>query len=179
MKTRTLPLLMLAMSFFSACTHLRTFKTYDDINTFSKDREGWIKLSTGGVIAGQDIQISSDSTLWREPDSNQRQSVATSQIREISIKNSGRGAWEGFGIGLLAGAATGAVIGFASGDDSGADGQELLSLPLSWFQVNAEQKVTIGAILGGGIGGLVGLTIGASTGSKDKFVLQENKNASK
>jgi len=176
MKTRTLPLLMLAMSFFSACTHLRTFKTYDDINTFSKDREGWIKLSTGGVIAGQDIQISSDSTLWREPDSNQRQSVATSQIREISIKNSGRGAWEGFGIGLLAGAVTGAVIGFASGDDPE---QGLEILPLSLFQITAEQKAAIGAILGGGIGGLVGLPIGASTGSKDKFVLQENKNASK
>jgi len=175
MKTSISTLLAFSMFSLAGCTHLRTFKTYDDINTVSKDRKAQIILVNGRGYTGRDFHLADDSTHWRDLNTNKAQSIPTSQIREIAIKKSGRGALEGFGIGLLAGAATGAVIGFASGDDPGADGQGFESL----LQYAAAEKAGMGAILVGGIGGLVGIPIGASTGSKDKFVLQENKNASK
>lgn len=46
------------------------------------------------------------------------------------IKKSGRGAWEGFGLGLLYGGAAGSLIGLASGDDPESD----------WFGLTAVEK---------------------------------------
>ena len=159
----------------SGCTHLRTFKTYDDINTVAKDRKGQIILINGRGHAGRDFHLANDSTHWRDLDTNKAQSISTSQIQEISIKKSGRGAWEGFGLGLLAGAVSGVVIGFVSGDDPGANEPGLQNL----FANTAGEKALGYGVVFGGLGGLVGLPVGAATGSKDKFVLQENKNASK
>jgi hypothetical protein len=92
--------------------------------------------------------------------------VATSEIGTVVIKKRGRGALEGLGIGILAGAVTGALIGFASGDDD----PQTVFLPLT-----AEEKALEGGIVLGGAGGLLGLPIGAAVGSKDKFVLQGEK----
>jgi len=174
MRTRISTLLAFSMFILASCTHLRTFKTYDDINVVSKDRKGQITLVNGRGYAGRDFHLAEDSTHWRDLNTNKAQSISTSQIREISIKKSGRGAWEGFGVGLLAGAAIGAVIGFASGDDPGADEPGLENL----FAITAGEKALRSGVYLGGLGGLVGLSVGATTGSKDKFVLQEKKTGS-
>ncbi len=58
---------------------------------------------------------------------------------------------EGAGIGLLVGAATGAIIGLASGDDEPGF--------ITW---TAEQKAGVGAVLLGGVGGVIGLIAGAT-----------------
>jgi len=163
-------ILMAAAIITSGCTHLRTFKTYDDINTVSKDRKGQVILVDGRAYDGRDFHLADDSTHWRDLNTNKAQSISTSQIREISIKKSGRGAWEGFGLGLASGAALGAVIGLGSGSDP-----EDASLV---FGASAGEKALGYGIVFGAGGGLVGLAAGASTGSKDKFVLQEKKTGS-
>ena len=60
------------------------------------------------------------------------------------------------GIGLLVGAATGAVIGLASGDDPPCSG---------WFcwGFTAEEKAALGAIGLGGLGAVIGLIAGAAS----------------
>ena len=163
-------MIMAATIITSGCTHLRTFKTYDDINVVSKDRKGQIILVDGRGYDGRDFHLAEDSTHWRDLKTNKAQSISTSQIRELHIKKKGRGAWEGFGIGLVAGAATGALIGSANGDDPGVGepGHDI-------FSATAEEKAVGYGVLGGLLGGLIGLPVGASTG-KDKFVLQEKKN---
>jgi hypothetical protein len=171
MRKLVLPLLAFSTFLLASCTHLRTFKTYEDINTVSKDRKAQIILVNGRGYEGRDFHLAEDSTQWRDLNTNKAQSISTSEIREISIKNSGRGAWEGFGLGLLAGAATGAVIGFASGDDPGANGHGFETL----FAHTAGEKALVYDVVTGGGGGLLGVVIGSSTGSKDKFVLQGEK----
>ena len=162
-------IIMAAAIITSGCTHLRTFKTYDDINTVSKDRKGQITLVNGRGYAGRDFHLAEDSTHWRDLSTNKAQSISTSQIREISVKNKGRGAWEGFGLGLASGAALGAVIGLGSGSDpeSGGFGPPSFSA--------GDKALGYGIVFGGGAG-LLGIPIGSSTGSKDKFVLQQKKN---
>jgi hypothetical protein len=157
------------MVILASCTHLRTFKTYDDINAVSKDREGQIILVDGRAYEGRDFHLGADSTHWRDLKTNKTLSLSTLQIREISVKKSGRGAWEGFGIGLVIGATTGALIGSARGDDPGPGepGHDI-------FSATVEEKAEGYGVFGGLLGGLIGLPVGASTG-KDKFVLQREK----
>ncbi len=171
MKTRNFFLLTVTLFLCSGCTHLRTFKTYDDINAVSKDRKGQIILVNDRGFAGRDFHLADDSTRWRDLNTNEAQSISTSQIREIKIKKSGRGAWEGFGLGLLAGVVSGVVIGFVSGDDPGAGEQGLQDL----FANTAGEKALGYGVVFGGLGGLVGLPVGAATGSKDKFILQQKQ----
>lgn len=73
-------------------------------------------------------------------------------IRSITIKrkgNVGRGAFGG----AMGGLFIGGLIGFSSGDDE----------PCAWcFTYTAEEKALAGAVLGGGIGALIGMVFGSS-----------------
>jgi hypothetical protein len=60
-------------------------------------------------------------------------------------------------VGALLGVVTGAVIGYASGDDS------------EWFGLTAGEKAFVGGIIGGGAGTLVGALIGKT--SEKKFLI--------
>ena len=54
------------------------------------------------------------------------------------------------GVGLLAGAATGAIVGYASGEDP----------PGTFMRATAEQKAAIGAVVFGGAGAIIGYIVG-------------------
>ena len=100
-------------------------------------------------------------------------------LERIEVKRKaagGRGAWQGALIGL----ATGAIIGFASGDDPVAPTDNpndpfgnLLGGISNAFSMTAGQK----AVLGGFIGALTGSITGAIIGSliKKKFLIGRNK----
>ncbi|NIV71632.1 hypothetical protein GWN26_03520 [Candidatus Saccharibacteria bacterium] len=66
------------------------------------------------------------------------------------------------GVGFLAGFSTGAIVGFASGDDESG-----------WVRFTAAGKALIGGIALGTVGGITGLVIGAATGHKDIFILND------
>jgi len=172
MKTPNSTLLAFSIFMLTSCTHLRTFSTFDDINAVSKDRKGQIILVNGVGYTGRSFHLADDSTHWRDLNTNESQSISTSQIHAIAIKKSSRGAWEGFGLGLLAGAVSGVVIGLMSGDESASGVLELGILRIGPFPSSEGGNALGYGIVFGGLGGLVGLPIGAATGSKDKFVLQ-------
>jgi len=163
MKTPISMLLPFSIIVLASCTHLRTYSTLDDINAVSKDRKGLIILANGRGRQGIDFHLAVDSTRWRDLNTNKAQSIPTSQIREISIKKGGRGALEGFALGLLIGFGSGAIVGLVSGSDP----------ENSWFAYSAGEKALGYGIVFGGGAGLLGLPIGAATGSKDKFVLHK------
>jgi hypothetical protein len=157
--------------FFSACTHIRKPLVFDDINKMTTGKHANVSLLNGRVLSGSDIQIARDSTFWRDLTTNKKQSIATSEVSNIIIKKSDRGALEGAGLGLLFGGVAGAVIGFASGDDPGVGKggfEEIVAY-------TAGQKAFGYGIVLGGAGGLLGLYIGAAVGSKDKFVVNASK----
>jgi len=60
--------------------------------------------------------------------------------------------WRSTLVGFGIGAATGALLGFVSGDDPKED----------WFALSAGEKAAGGAILGAGVGMLVGFFIGVA-----------------
>lgn len=86
--------------------------------------------------------------------------VPSHEIVRIEETSHGRGAIQGLGAGAGIGALTGGLIGLASGDDdcSGEDHGCIL-------EFSAGEKAVILGIFLGGIGGLVGLVVGAAKGS--------------
>jgi hypothetical protein len=76
----------------------------------------------------------------------------------------GQGALEGGAIGLVAGAASGAALGFAEGDDPPcSDG--------SWFclSLDREEKAVILGVVGSSVGAVSGLVVGALIGSRHTY----------
>ncbi|MBA3499035.1 MAG: hypothetical protein H0T65_01595 [Deltaproteobacteria bacterium] len=86
--------------------------------------------------------------------------VPSHEIVKIKDVSHGRGAIEGLGIGGGIGIVTGAVIGLASGDDECGDDHGGCFLAFS----AGEKAMILGVVLGG-LGGLVGLVVGAAKGS--------------
>lgn len=91
------------------------------------------------------------------------QVATTGPLPEASVDH-GQGALEGAGIGLLAGAATGAVAGFAAGDDP-----ECTDTAWLCFRFDAEEKAVMLGLVGGSVGAVGGLVIGAITGSRHTY----------
>ncbi len=75
-----------------------------------------------------------------------------------------RGALEGAGVGLLVGAAGGAVVGYASGDDPPCSDE-------SWFclSFSAGEKAEILGVYAGGLGAVSGLVLGGLIGSRSVY----------
>ena len=113
---------------------------------------------------------------------NNTMNIGVDQIQSISLKKKNsviKGALIGLGIGVL----TGAVIGFASGDDpvesyysSDQDpfgiGNFFVSINNA-FAMTAGEKALGGAVLLGGTGAIVGVIIGAI--AKKKFIIGGKK----
>lgn len=74
--------------------------------------------------------------------------------RSEGRRSAGQGFLRGAGWGLAGGAVLGAVAGYAGGDDDPS--------PASWVTFSAESKAAMGAIVFGGIGGIVGGVFGAA-----------------
>jgi hypothetical protein len=175
MKARYVIIIALAV-FTSRCTHIRHVQSFEGINKAAAGKHARMTLTNGRVLSGKDLQVAIDSTFWLDSATGRKQFIATLEIGKVVVKKRGRGALEGLGMGALAGA----VIGFALGDDPPCepDPNDLFGIGqglCETFRLSAGEKALIGA----GGGGLWGLAIGALVGSKDKFVLHENKNADK
>lgn len=106
------------------------------------------------------MRLTPHRTSWRMDD-GQRMSVPTSSVHSISVVNRSRGQWEGFGLGLMAGALTGAFIGFGMGDDPEDQ----------FFAFTAEDKAMAFAIPVGLLGGLTGVAVGGASGSTQTYYI--------
>jgi hypothetical protein len=136
------------------CTHTTVMnpsnlQTCARLNDDVGHRKAAITLTDGRNFAAKGLLLAPDSTSWLDPRTEELRTVPTAEVMEIRIVRHGKGALQGLGIGFLTGALTGAVVGFADGDD-----------PPGWFSMTAEQKAGVLA---------VGPVAGAAVGSRDIY----------
>lgn len=74
------------------------------------------------------------------------------------------GALQGAGLGLVSGAALGAAVGYADGDDQPCGPQDFFCLSFS-----AGDKAVLAGLYGGLAGAAVGLVVGAAVGKRDVY----------
>ena len=165
MKKRTM--LIVVLVFFTGCLHNRQFSNYNEINSITEGRLVSILLSDGSTFKGNGLHIEPDSTRWINKNDSSKQVVSTSKVEELSFVNRVRGAWHGFRTFLLTGAGLG-LLTLVSGDgtDTSDDSD-------SWISLNfpTEFWATMWLVAGVEYGVLLGIPLGATIGSKDKFVL--------
>jgi hypothetical protein len=111
--------------------------------------------------------LTDDSTSWRAP-SGDVVSVPTSEVIALRLEtpDRGRGALEGFGLGLVAGAIGGGLfMGLVAGaEDSDPDS--------GFVVVTPGEAIAIGAAGLGVVGGVVGLAVGAVRGSRTLYRIE-------
>ena len=159
-------ILIISMVFCLGCSSIR-FVGYDEpscaeLNKQLVGEKARITLKNGEVIKGENISVTPDSTFWVESELKRKQTVSTSDVMEISIKNHSQSARAGLFFGLLGGCATGALIHQSRGSEG---------VPIA-IGFTAEQKAVIGKFILG-LGGLLGWKIGRSIEIIDKYVLSE------
>jgi hypothetical protein len=149
------------------CTHNYTVRPtrsehYASLNQHALRKQAIVTLMDGKKFHADKLRFAPDSTSWVDPNTRRVIAVQTTEVSDVRFVRRGAGALEGLGLGLLGGALTGAIIGFADGDDP----------PESFLSFTAEEKAVIGGVLLGGVGGLLGLPIGAAVGSKDVYRIE-------
>ena len=147
------------------CAHNYTVRPtepedYTSLNQRALQKQAIVTLMDGRTVPADKLRFAPDSTSWIDPNTRKVMTVRTTGVSNIRFVRRGKGALQGFGIGLLGGAVGGAIIGIAISDES-ADAP---------FTPGAA-PFTVG-IFFGGVGGLIGIPIGAAIGSKDVYHIQ-------
>jgi hypothetical protein len=131
---------------------------------FAKERQGVqlvITKTDGTEIKGELIGLKQDSTLILESSSKISASLDISDIKVIKIvkgSNTGTGVF----LGLLAGGATGAMIGGAISSNNNTNGI-----------INTDEiYLAAGGIIGGLAGGILGGIIGSSIHNHETFQIE-------
>ena len=167
MTQKLLPLIFLSMV-FSATAQTDTIApakpkrpSIATISTMDGKRiKGWLYNTDSAAVYLQHARPKAlPPPNYKAPNQNQpTYSIDALQINTIALKKKNAGL-EGVLIGLVAGAAVGAIIGFASGDDP----------PEEWFALTAGEKAFGLGLLGGSTGALIGAIAGAL--SKKVFII--------
>jgi len=129
------------------------------------DKIGKIKTTNQNGFEGKNIRIASDFTTWINPKTKNRHAIVTSTIKEIEFSsNQSQYFLAGAGVGLLAGAFLGFVIGML---------EDSKRITLDPFSSNPDPASGIkkNAIIGASIGMGVGIIIGIGITPKERFVL--------
>lgn len=137
----------------------------EKFNAFSTDKTAKITEMTGAQFKAQKLRLSSDSVYWTNLEDDSDNATENYKISRIEFTSHGKGALEGLGSGLLAGALIGATLGFMSGDD-----------PPGFLSYTAAEKAVISGIGLGALGSILGLLGGAISGHKDIFILNVPQN---
>lgn len=112
----------------------------------------------GQKFVGHNLHVAPDSTSWQDNLTGPTKTFPTKDVGEIVFTDSGRGARQGF----LIGAASGFVVGYLLITSSGGD-------PCDGCNVY-EFGLIYGGI-GGAAGGVLGFFVGATSGGKDRYIL--------
>lgn len=149
---------------FFGCSHTSNVRTdstrFVELQRQAKNKQADVTLRDSQYyLNAQLVQLTPDSTSW-VLQNGEVMNVPTREISEIRFVNRSKGALEGLGLGLLGGVLTGAVIGLAGGEGA---------------IFSKEEAAIVGAVYFGGIGGLLGIPIGAAVGSKSKYQFQVPK----
>ena len=119
-----------------------------------------VQKKDGQTIKGELLSVKNGMLNLLIYENATKVDVHLNEVRSLSIKKKGS-FLKGLGIGVLSGAATGALLGFLSGDDK----------PTTFFPLSAGQKALVGGIFFGVVGGAVGGIAGALKGADESITL--------
>jgi|FaiFalFF_MnMetaG_3_1042247.scaffolds.fasta_scaffold00877_1 hypothetical protein len=123
-------------------------------------RKAEVVLRDGRRFRADGVEVSPEAVVWWEAGSGTRHSASPGDVEAVCYRDRGRGALEGAGLGLLAGAGGMAAYGAIAASASDCP-------PNAWLCFNHPVAgAVLGAILGALIGPPVGLAIGAVRGSQ-------------
>lgn len=157
-------LLLATLLLATGCTHQQPLRL-DEVgrlarfNAQATEQIAVVTLSDGETHSARSLQVTPDLTSWIDPGSNAVMSVPTHDVADVRLRDRGKGALDGLGLGVVIGGLTGAVIGLASGDDD----------PDLLFAFKASEKAMVGGIGLGLLGGIVGLVVGGVAGSEEVY----------
>lgn len=163
---RSWPLIALLLV---GCTHTRSFDTRAadpttdamraEVNERAEQSDARGTLLTGERVVARSLHIAPDVTTWLDPATGATRSAPTTDVLEVRFTRRGNRALQGAGIGLTAGVGTGAVLGYALGDDCPEAGLS----GVGCFD-RASSAVIFGiflGVVGTAAGGVVGLVQGS------------------
>ena len=152
----------------TSCTHIRKYSTFDELNSKIKDKKAKIVLRDEQELIGKDVYIAPDSTFWLDPDKGNKQSINTSEVNSIILKNRIGGATDGAIIGGIIGSSIGIILGLTSP----------LCEPSEAFFVPCHNRLDLiffsVEILGFPLI-LIGSLLGLAGGSKDKYIIDHKE----
>lgn len=158
-------ILIISIFLWSACSSIHfndhEQSDYYELNKKIAGKKGTITLVSGQKIEVKNIFFVPDSVSWIESELRIRQTVPTSEIQEIIIKDRGKGAIRGLWMGFL----------------GGLIGSLLFQLAPLRECSSCEPGIvkTFILMVGGPAGGLLGLSFGAAICVTDKFILNDIK----
>lgn len=153
MKRATLAITLLAV--LGGCTHTRGLEgqPWSQINAQAGRSEATVELASGERVAARSLHLAPDVATWVDPASGDLRSVPTADVVAVRFADRQRGALEGAGIGLAAGAIVGGTVGgFAALREAG------------YFPREGNPDDTA-VLVGAGAGGLVGAALGSLLGA--------------
>lgn len=134
------------------------------VEIFAKDKKHGsdvqVHKKDGGVIKGELLAVKNEEIILMDSLTLSGITLNTFDIRRINIVKKS-GLFKGMGLGLLIGGASGALLGFASGDDK-----------QGFMSFTAGEKAGMAALGLGIVGTLVGGTVGTIGGLDDKVTLE-------
>lgn len=116
-----------------------------------------LKMKDGQVGKGELLAVKGDRLILMDPETQMDANIWIGDIARIRVIKKSKFLL-GMGIGLLAGAASGAAFGHLSGDDKPG-----------WFSLTAGQKAFLGGVGGGSLGALFGGLFGIAAGADESI----------
>ena len=132
-------------------------------NLSAKDRkkgaEVIIQKKDGKTFKGELLAVKNDEIILMDSINQSGIKLKSKGIQKITIVKKGE-LFKGMGLGLVIGGGSGAMLGFASGDDKSG-----------WFSMTAGEKAVVGGLALGVLGALGGGIWGAIKGVDESVVL--------
>ena len=124
-----------------------------------------VQKKDGQTIKGELLSVQNGMLNLLIYENATKVDVHLNEVRSLSIEKKGS-FLKGLGIGVLSGVATGALLGFLSGDDKPENMWDI-------FSFSAGQKALVGGIFFGVVGGAVGGIAGALKGADESIIIPD------
>jgi hypothetical protein len=134
-------------------------------SSFAKNKkhgsEVIVQKKDGATIKAELLTVKNNEIILMDSFNMTGITLRADEIYSITITKKSS-VFKGIGLGLVIGGGSGALLGFASGDDDSG-----------WFRLSAGEKAAVGGLCFGAVGLLTGGIVGAIKGIDESVVLEE------
>ncbi len=137
---------------------------YSEINEEVGDNPARIITVDGEVYEGYALQLTPETSSWIDPGNNQFMQVPTTNIHEVSLIKTKKGALAGLAIGMVTGTVYGLLRALAEGSDE----------PDAPLSTSLNKKLVIYPVALSIYASLVTIPAGAVIGRRDRYRFEDN-----